>query len=139
MGRSYRRDASGVPIDENRTIYWFTKAAEQGHAGAQFVLGLSYDFGVNKDPELAFHWYNRAAEQGYADAQYHLASLYNAGEGVPQNYAYAYAWVNLAAAQGKESAITVRDIWAKRFSMQQLSQFQELAAELQQKLNNRNN
>ena len=36
--------------------------AEQGHADAQFHLGMMYDngLGVSKDPDLAELWYNRA-------------------------------------------------------------------------------
>jgi len=28
----------GVPKDGNKMVYWVTKAAEQNHAGAQFLL-----------------------------------------------------------------------------------------------------
>ena len=50
------------------------KAAEQGDAKAQFVLGGCYDFGdgVEKNPTEAVKWYRKAAEQGYAPAQFNL-------------------------------------------------------------------
>lgn len=40
------------------------------------------------------------AKQGNADAQFFLGSMYDHGEGVPQNYAEAVRWYRLAAEQG---------------------------------------
>ena len=42
------------------------KAAEQGHADAQYNLGLMYDYGggVPEDDAEAVRWYRKAAEQG---------------------------------------------------------------------------
>jgi len=44
-------------------------------SGAQFNLGLMYDFGegVPEDDEEAVRWYREAAEQGNAAAQVNLA------------------------------------------------------------------
>ena len=41
-----------------------------------------------------------AARQGLARAQHNLGLMYANGEGVPQDDVLAYAWWNLAAAQG---------------------------------------
>ena len=41
-----------------------------------------------------------AAEQGDADAQFNLGLMYDAGEGVPQNYTEAARWFRMAAEQG---------------------------------------
>ena len=30
----------GVPEDDAKAVYWYTKAAKQGNAGAQFFVGL---------------------------------------------------------------------------------------------------
>ena len=49
-------------------------------------------------------WYRLAAEQGYALAQFNLGVKYANGEGVPEDDVTAYAWLNIAAAQGKSSA-----------------------------------
>jgi uncharacterized protein len=35
----------GVPKDDAEAVKWFRKAAEQGHAKAQFNLGAMYDNG----------------------------------------------------------------------------------------------
>ena len=52
--------------------------AEEGHAPAQFGMGLSYENGrgVERDPTQAAVWYHKAAEQGLADAQFNLGNLY---------------------------------------------------------------
>ena len=35
----------GVPKDDREAVGWWRKAAEQGHAVAQFSLGSMYDLG----------------------------------------------------------------------------------------------
>ncbi|HSF66677.1 MAG TPA: tetratricopeptide repeat protein [Nitrospiraceae bacterium] len=74
--------------------------AEQGHAGAQYYIGLLYDFkkGVAQDFSMARLWYEKAAAQGHAGAQNNLGGLYEFGHGVPQNDVLAYMWYSLAAA-----------------------------------------
>lgn len=50
---------------------WYRKAAEQGHEGAQFNLGLilySGD-GIAKNEAEAVRWFRKAAEAGLADAR----------------------------------------------------------------------
>jgi tetratricopeptide (TPR) repeat protein len=50
---------------------YYRKAADQGHAEAQFSLGWMYDDGrgVGKDEAMAVEWYRRAADQGLARAK----------------------------------------------------------------------
>lgn len=57
--------------------YWYRKAAELGHAAAQFNLGCMCEDGVGvraSDAEAA-HWYRQAAEQGHVKAQFNLGCL----------------------------------------------------------------
>ena len=51
--------------------------AEQGHANAQFNLGMMYTIGrgVPQDDKTAAKWYRLAAEQGHADAKERLKEL----------------------------------------------------------------
>ncbi|MEL0293952.1 MAG: tetratricopeptide repeat protein, partial [Alphaproteobacteria bacterium] len=53
--------------------------AEQGHARAQYNLGLMHHngYGVEQDDAMALKWWQRAAEQGLADAQYNLGVMYD--------------------------------------------------------------
>ena len=111
-------------------------AAEQGHAQAQFNLGVMYDNGegVPEDDAEAVKWFRMAAEQGYALAQYNLGVMYATGEGVPEDYVRAYAWFNLAAAQGYEPALKVRDSLRKRMSAKQIARAQELSNTFSQRV-----
>ena len=80
--------------------------AKQGHAVAQYNLGLLYanGQGVPKDDVQARQWYEKAAAQGHADAQVNLGSLYDYGRGVPQDFKKAVYWYRLSAKQGNELA-----------------------------------
>jgi hypothetical protein len=59
--------------------------AEQGDAGAQYILGFMYDAGkgVAQDLAEAVRLYRLAADQGLDDAQSNLGVMYYNGEGVP--------------------------------------------------------
>ena len=76
--------------------------AEQGHAEAQFNIGLMYDKGqgMPQDDAKAAKWYRRAAEQGDADAQNNLGAMYEVGQGVLRSYVEALKWYYRAAQQG---------------------------------------
>ncbi|WP_052046260.1 tetratricopeptide repeat protein [Candidatus Paracaedibacter symbiosus] len=56
--------------DDTEAVKWYRKAADQGHAEAQFSLGYCYNNGegVTKDYTEAVKWYCKAAE-GHAWAQ----------------------------------------------------------------------
>jgi TPR repeat protein len=79
---------------------------KDGHAKAQFYLGLYYEegYGVPQDYIEAVKWYRKAAEQGDADAQCNLGYCYKNGRGVPPNYAEAAKWYRKAAEQGNAQA-----------------------------------
>ncbi len=74
--------------------------AEQGHADAQYHLGVMYQRGqgLKQDYTQAALWYRKAAQQGNTMAQAGLSNLYVTGRGVSQNYVLGYMWINLAAA-----------------------------------------
>jgi len=95
--------------DREKALYWFTKAAEQSHTEAQYIIGTSYGtydniFGIQKDPEKAVYWSTKAAEQGHAGAQFYLGLIYATGDGVPKDWEEAEYWVTKAAEQGNEDA-----------------------------------
>ena len=52
--------------------------ADQGHAPAQFNLGVMYASGqgVPQDYAAAINWYRKAADQGHAKAQSNLGIMY---------------------------------------------------------------
>jgi hypothetical protein len=54
---------------------WYQKAAEQGDAQAQLLLGVAYlveSEGMTKDTAEAVKWFRKAAEQGDAQAPFPL-------------------------------------------------------------------
>jgi serine/threonine protein kinase len=96
----------GVTQDYAQADAWYRKAAEQGHSGAQYIIGLNYDFGdgVIQDYAQAAFWYRKAADQGHSEAQKDLGQLYESGEGVQQDYVQAAFWYRKAAEQGDPDA-----------------------------------
>ncbi len=55
--------------------------------------------------------------------------MYAEGEGVPQDYAMAYMYWNIAAVSGDESAIKNRGIVEKKMTSSQIAESQKLARE----------
>ena len=69
MGDRYYH-GDGVEQDYEQAIFWYTKAAEQGNADAQYNLGLMYYYGdgAEEDWELGWEWIEKAAIQGHEEA-----------------------------------------------------------------------
>ena len=106
-------------IDHHKAVDWFTKAAEQGHADAQYKLGIMYKMGegVNQNYAKAIELYTKAAEQGnsmalewlkkmdriathrFAREQYDLGVMYQEGQGIRQDYMKAFECYTKAAEQ----------------------------------------
>lgn len=122
--------------DYQEAFKCFTKAAEQGHAGAQLMLGVMYydGEGVPQDYKEAARWLIRSAEQGNADAQAYVSRMYYYGQCVPEDYVQAYKWCNLAATQGFESAKEARDMLRKKMSPAQIAEAQRLSREFRPRI-----
>ena len=84
----------------------YRKAAEQGDAKAQFILGGCYanGIGVTKDLAEAVKWWRKAAEQGDAKAQFMLGACYANGIGVTKDFAEAVKWYRKVTQQGHQKA-----------------------------------
>jgi len=127
-----------VQQDHAEAAKWVRKAAEQGHAVAQYNLGIMCAKGkvVPLDYLEAFKWYRKAAEQGQAKAQYDLGRMCALGEGVPLDYELAHKWLSLAATYwdasdeaGRNGVIKQRDHIATLMSHEQIVTAQYLARE----------
>ena len=105
--------------------------ADQGHAGAQYNLGVMFanGQGVPQNDAEAMKWYRLAANQGNARAQNDLGVMFATGQGVPQNYEQAHMWFNLAGAEGKPDGNRNRDGVAEKMTAAQIAEAQRLAAE----------
>lgn len=127
-------DGLGVPQDYAQAAFWYRKAAEQGDLGAQYKLGVLYCYGVavTQDYAQAAAWFRKATEQADAVAQdgHGAAAFMLIALGVPQDYAEAYFWLDLAAA-GKlmdaEQVAKCRDIIASDLTPADLARVQERA------------
>ena len=106
LGEAYY-DGKGVTENLTEAVKWFTKAAEQENAKAQYNLGICYYYGYGvqyRDRREAVKWYTRAAEQGNADAQNDLGACYENGDWVEKNLEEAVKWYTKAANQGYAKA-----------------------------------
>ena len=103
--------------------------ADQGHADAQYYLGLMYanGEGVPEDDAEAVRWYRLAADQGHADAQYYLGLMYANGEGVLQDNVTAHMWFNIAGANGAEFGRDNREIIERKMTPFYVSEAQKRA------------
>ena len=66
LGIKYYSIGQGVPQDYKEAMKWFRKAAEQGHAIAQYNLGFMYykGRGIPQDYVESYAWFNISAAQG---------------------------------------------------------------------------
>ena len=103
--------------------------ADQGHAGAQYNLGLMYanGYGVPEDDAEAVRWYRLAADQRDAIAQHNLGWMYANGEGVLQDNVTAHMWFNIAGANGAEDGRDNREIIERKMTPADISEAQKRA------------
>ena len=91
-----------------RAFLFFTQAAQFGHPGACYELGVMYATGVpgvcELDAEQACQHFMVAAESGLPSAQYNLAFFYEQGRGVSKNANRAVELWERAAEQGHTKA-----------------------------------
>lgn len=106
LGEAYY-DGKGVTENLTEAVKWFTKAAEQENAKAEYNLGNCYYYGYGvqyKDYGEAVKWYTKAAEQGLPLAQCNLGACYENGDWVEKNLEEAVKWYTKAANQGYAKA-----------------------------------
>jgi len=127
----------GVAPEYTEAANWYRRAAEQGHAHSQYMLGNLYrdGKGLAQNHVEAAKWYSRAAEQGQVDAQHDLGVAYFAGLGVPRNDVKAYMWLSLATAKTNVYAKD-RDTVAKYMMPEEMAEAQKLAADWRPKTAN---
>lgn len=70
-------NVQGVSRDFRRAARWFRRAAEQGHTGAQYNMGVLHlhGHGVAQDPVMAYAWLRQAERQGHANSAQLVALL----------------------------------------------------------------
>ena len=77
----------------------------------------------------AAKWLQLAAKQGNPGAQYNLGLLYYYGDGVLQDNLMSHMWLNVASANGNNSAGEPRDAKASQMTSAEISKAQAMARE----------
>ena len=105
----YVSGSRGAPQDYAEAYKWFRKAAEQGDAISQHIVGIRYfnGDGVPRDYTEATKWFKKSADQGTDYDQYQLGTMYLDGQGVPKDDAMAAMWFRKAAEQGHVTSQTL--------------------------------
>ena len=84
----------------------YRAAAEMGHAGAAYTMGVLVEKTATKPKERkeAFTFYSAAAEGGHIGGVYRLGLCYSRGFGVERSYAAANSLLSIAAKRGEKGA-----------------------------------
>lgn len=127
-------NGEGVSKDAVKAVAWYQKAAAQDHAEAQYYLGEMYakGEGVPKNSAKAIELTQKAAAQGHVDAQFLMGVTYTHTDGEAFGIIFdpvrAYAWFNLASAQGNINAKQSLDNWETVLTPAQRAEGQRLAS-----------
>ena len=100
LALSYSKDSPNYAL----AAYWYTQAARQGMANAQYNLGHFYlqGIGVPQDTSKTILWWEQAAHQNYPQAQHNIGTIYFEGIGVKKNIPLAKLWFARCAKLGSE-------------------------------------
>ncbi len=117
--------------DATKKYAEYLEQAQQGHADAQYQLGISYSQGkgVSIDKAEALGWFLKAAEQGHSDALFKLAKIYELGSDIEQNFVLAQTFYNLSEVAGNKNASTSKEMLRKKMTKDQLLEAKKLSEE----------
>lgn len=89
---------------KKQAVASLTKAAELGHAAAQYKLGSCYRQGIGTAADLtqAVSWFEKAAAARNPQAQRELAFMYHQGEGVERDLTKAEQYYSAVTTQNLE-------------------------------------
>lgn len=103
IGHAYEYKELGCMLDPQKSISWYTAAAEQGDGEAELALSGWYWTGamgvLRKSDTEAFLWAQRAADRGLGRAFFCLGHFYEYGIGVPAAPDRARHWFTKALEQ----------------------------------------
>ena len=102
----YCEGTGGVKKDYAQANVWFKRAAENGHTGAQYCMGVNYinGNGVLQDYSEAFVWFKKAADGGFINAYNNLGYCYGNGIGVEKDLYQCFTWYQKAGELGDVTA-----------------------------------
>jgi TPR repeat protein len=87
FAKEFSKRGIETPPDYPKAAHWMEKAASQGDAKAQYLLGTLYERGrgVRSNSEKAMQWYKQAVNNGNMDAACPLARLYEQSDIHPKD------------------------------------------------------
>ncbi|KAJ3303584.1 hypothetical protein HDV03_003661 [Kappamyces sp. JEL0829] len=103
-------NAIGTEVNKDMAFEWCFKAATQGLAPAQNLLGNLYVEGTPSNPpnpDRGMFWYIKAGEQYESTSIYNIGTLFERGIGVERNLETAIDWYLRAAAFDSSNAHNV--------------------------------
>jgi TPR repeat protein len=103
------------PVDPRKSIYWFSKAAADGHTYASLGLARWYGSGavdndgkviLKRDEQQAFLWGRKAADAGeLVEAEFMIGVCFEQGFGVEKNLIMAANYFERSARKGYKKSI----------------------------------
>lgn len=99
--------ALSIGFANAQDIQQIKKKADSGDAYSQYLMGYSYNNGVNgvvQDLTQARSWFKKSADNGYGAAAYFMGWYYFYGEGVDKNMSEAQKWFTKASELGVTEA-----------------------------------
>lgn len=101
---------------DQKAVELHKKAADAGHPGAQYHLGLRYrqGLGVEKNEEIASKYFIKAAKQGHKEAQSHLRMQYNEDHDIEKGEAKTLLSPVRSARDGEEKPSMVEALLSPR-------------------------
>lgn len=116
MGNILSKGMYGILIDKKEAFGWYLKAAEGGHAYAQYEVASWYSRGIKDvvdwNDNAAFKWYWESACQLLPEAMRKVADCFCYGSGVKEDEECAKWWCVRAAKAGDADAIAwLQDHW----------------------------
>jgi TPR repeat protein len=121
-------NGTGVEQDYVQAFILFEKAAQQDVIEAQYMLGLMYHQGHERDADydLAREWFLKSAKRAYANAQFMYAYMLQSSQGggedaEPQK---AMVWAALSEHNGKTDAISITSVAAMQLEDNEISAVQ---------------
>jgi len=124
--------------DDAKAFYWFKRAHDscvenELQKFEEEVSGwLSYCYeagiGTTRNPSLAFELYKPYADYGEIWAQLKIAHYFELGLGIPRDYQQAYFWANIAAVNGDEKSVALRNSLESKLTKSQIAESQRATA-----------
>lgn len=110
LGSIYERRDEDDKDDFINATHWYRKAAEQGNAEGEYLLGIMFltGQGILENTDSAVYWLQKSAYQDERPAsqwaQRELGYMYEKGDKVASNLKQAIIWYQKAARQGNKDA-----------------------------------